>query len=252
MAIKIDLLPGHVKQRRNLQLAIAASALALVLVGTGLAMALDAKQKDLVTANQDLAVVTEISAKTDAAQAVQTAADAAAKPVSDTVDFMLIAGKSGPQRAALLNQVRQYVYIDTVVQTIDVSDGQNAIVEATVKNPTQYAQFLFNLRRAGPPVAGETTTDAGPLFASAPKGVGPLGFNNGAVPFVPPALPLDQPVVIVYPLKVKASGPLKYPVPTIPDPVGETAGAAGTAGAPGALGGPRGAPGGPGSPNGGI
>lgn len=245
MAIKIDLLPGHVQQRRNLQLAIAGSALALVLVGTGLAMALDAKQKALATANQDLAVVKAISAQTTAAQTAQENAINAAKPVNDTIQFMLVAGKSGPQRAALLNQVRQYIYIDTVVQSIDLSDGTTVNVEALVKNPTQYAQFLFNLRRAGPPPAGDTTTDAGPLFAAAPKASGVGGFNNGAATFVPPATPTDQPVIIVYPLKVKATGPLKYPIPVIPDPVGGstgTAGAPGAPGAPGALGRPAVAP----------
>lgn len=241
MAIKIDLLPGHVKQRRNLQFAIAGSALALALVGTGLVMALDAKQKELQTARQDLAVATEVSTKTTAADTAEKAAVAAAQPVNDTVGFMLVAGKSGPQRAALLNQVRQYIYIDTVVQTIDLSDGQSAVVEATVKNPTQYAQFLFNLRRAGPPAAGETTTDAGPLFSAAPKAAGVGGFNNGAATFIPPATPTDQPVIIVYPLKVQAQGPLKYPIPVIPDP----AVAAGATGAAGAPGGPTGIPGGP-------
>ena len=236
MAIKIDLLPGHVRQRRNLELAVAASVLTLALVGTGLAMALDAKQKALATANQNLAVATAVSAQTTAAQNAENTAVSAAQPVNDTVTFMLTAGKSGPQRAALLNQVRQYVYVDTVVQTIDLSDGQNAVIEASVKDPTQYAQFLFNLRRAGPPAPGDTTTDAGPLFAAAPKAVGAGGFNNGAATYVPPATPTDQPVVIIYPLKVKASGPLKYPIPVIPDPVAGTSGAAGAAGTPNTIG----------------
>ena len=134
----------------------------------------------------------------------------------------------------MLNQVRQYIFIDTFVQTIDVSDGQNAIVEASVKNPTQAAQFLFNLRRAGPPPAGDTTTDAGPLYGAAPRIEGVGGFNNGAAAFVQPNIPTDQPVIVVYPLKVKATGPLKYPVPVIPDPVGGGTAAAG--GGPGGSG----------------
>ena len=235
MAIKIDLLPGHVQQRRILQRTIALSVLALALVGTGLVMALDAKQKELATAKENLAVATAVSAQTTAAKSVEDTAISDAQKYQDTVAFMLVAGKSGPQRAALLNQVRQYIYIDTVVQTIDLSDGQNAVVEASVKNPNEYARFLLNLRRAGPPATGDTTTDAGPLFAAAPKASGVGGFNNGAATFVPPATPIDQPVIIVYPLKVKAQGPLKYPIPVIPDP---TTGATG-AGAPGALGAPN-------------
>ena len=247
MAIKIDLLPGHVKQRRNLELTIAASVLTLALVGTGLAMALDAKKKELATVQQNLAVVSVISQQTQTAEASKTAADTAAQPYKDTVTFMLVAGKSGPQRAALLNQVRQYIYIDTVVNGIDLSDGKNVFVQAAVKDPGQYAQFLFNLRRAGPPPAGSTTTDAGPLFAAAPIASGVGGFNNGAATFVQPAIPTDQPVILVYPLKVKASGPLKYPIPIIPDPAAGGAGAAGTNGGLGAPG-TSGAPTGPGAP----
>ena len=193
MAIKIDLLPGHVKQRRNLELAIAASVLTLALVGTGLAMALDAKKKELATAQQNLEVATAISDQTDTAAAAETAADTAAQPFRDTVTFMLTAGKSGPQRAALLNQVHQYIYIDTLVNSIDLSDGKNAVVQASIKNPNQYAQFLFNLRRAGPPPVGATTTDAGPLFAAAPKASGGRWLSIMARPRLcrPPYRPIS-------------------------------------------------------------
>ena len=133
-----------------------AAALALALVGTGLVMALDAKQKELQTAKTNLAVVTAVAQQTTNAQTAQTTAETTMKPISDTVAFMLASSKSGPQRAALLNQVRQYIYVDTVVNSIDLSDGQTVKVSATVKNPLQYAQFLFNLRRAGPPPPGAT------------------------------------------------------------------------------------------------
>ncbi len=237
MAIKIDLLPGHVRQRAILQRAILGSALALALVGTGLAMAHNVKQKELETTQENLAVVSAISAKTTAAQGAQKSAEDSMKPVSDTIAFMLASSKSGPQRAALLNQVRQYIYVDTVVNSIDLSDGKNVNIQATVKDPTQYAQFLFNLRRAGPPPAGAATTDAGPLFEKAPVAKGVGGFNNGYVEFLPPPAPTDQEVVILYPLKVQATGPLKYPIPVIPDPVGAPAAAGAAGGQPGAEGG---------------
>ena len=237
MAIKIDLLPGHVKQRRNLQLAILGSVLALALVGTGLAMAHNVKQKELLTTQENLRVVTAVAEQTTAAQTAQTTAETAMKPVSDTIAFMLASSKSGPQRAALLNQVRQYIYVDTVVNSIDLSDGKTVNIQATVKNPTQYAQFLFNLRRAGPPPAGAPTTDAGPLFSAAPKASGVKGFGEYAS-FVPPPAPTDQPVVIVYPLKVAATGPLKYPIPVIPDPAVAAGAAPGAAPDPAAEGAP--------------
>lgn len=237
MSIKIDLLPGHVKQRRTLQTTIICSVFALALVGTGLAMALDAKQKELLTVQTNRDVFKAIADKTTEATTAKTAAEATMKPISDTILFMLASSKSGPQRAALLNQVRQYIYVDTVVKSIDLSDGQNANIEGQVKNPTEYAQFLFNLRRAGPAPTGAPTTDAGPLFSAAPKASGVGGFNNGAAIFVPPAAPTDQPVIIVYPLTVKATGPLKYPIPVIPDPVAGAAPAT-----PGAGGGIPGGP----------
>ena len=95
MAIKIDLLPGHVKQRRNLQLAILGSALALALVGTGLAMAHNVKQKELQTTQTNLAVVTAVAAQTTAAQTAQKTAEDNTKPISDTIAFMLASSKSG-------------------------------------------------------------------------------------------------------------------------------------------------------------
>ena len=247
MSIKIDLLPGHVKQRRNLQLAIMTSVLALALVGTGLAMALNVKQKELATTKENVGVFTAVATKTTDAETAKSTAEATMKPISDTVAFMLASSKSGPQRAALLNQVRQYIYVDTVVNSIDLSDGKTVNIEGSVKNPDQFAQFLFNLRRAGPPPAGSSTTDVGPLFASAPKVEGVGGFNNGAAVFVPPAAPTDQPVIVIYPVPVKATGPLKYPIPVIPDP-SLAAGAAGATGAPGGQGGPGGpGTGGPGT-----
>ena len=248
MAIKIDLLPGHVKQRRNLELAIAASVLTLALVGTGLAMAYDKKQKELKTAQTNLQIVKAVADKTRAAETAKQTADTAAAPINDTVGFMLAASKSGPQRAALLNQVRQYIYVDTVIKSIDLSDGQNAVVVGSVKDPNEYARFLFNLRRAGPAPAGAVTTDAGPLFGQAPTAQGVPGFGNGYQVFVPPTPRTDQAVVIQYPLDVSATGPLKYPIPAIPDPA-SAAGAAGAPGGPGGAPGDFGGPGGPGRPS---
>ena len=89
---------------------------------------------------------------------------------------MLAASKTGAQRAALINQIRQYIYEDTVVTSIDVSDGQTAKIAGSVRNPTQYARFLLNLRRA-------SDANGGPLFAGLPRGGGVKGFNNGAATF---------------------------------------------------------------------
>ena len=225
MAIKIDLLPATVGLRRNLNRTLLLSACVLGLSLGALMLVYDAKQKELATAQEDQQTFEAVAAKTTAEIAKKTQADSDAKAVTDTVGFMLAAGKTGPQRAALVNQVRQYIYEGTVVTGIDVSDGQNAKINATVKNPDEYATFLLNLRRA-------SFVNGGPLFEVLPRAGGVKGFNNGAVEFVPPPAPTDQPVVIVYPLKIAAEGKLKYPVVLPPDPVGAAPAAGGQPGAP--------------------
>ena len=216
MAIKIDLLPVTVALRRRLQRVILLSVLLLALAASALVLVLDAKQKELKVANANLAVIKTYEAENTAAEGQLATFISDAKAINDTVGFMLVAGKTGPQRAALLNQVRQYIYNDTVVTGIDLSDGKTARISGSVKSPDQYAAFLFNLRNAS-----AVEPYGGPLFSDLPRAGGVGGFNNGAArAFVLPNEPVDQPVIIPYPLDIAAVGTLKYPVQLPPDPVG--------------------------------
>lgn len=222
MAIKIDLLPAHVALRKRLKGAMVLSTLALALSASALVLILDAKQKELQTSEVNRLVFEAVAAKTTAAQKDEADSIAAAKAFTDTIGFLLAAGKTGSQRAALVNQVRQYIYENTVIKSIDLSNGADVVITGSVTTPNEYAVFLQNLRRA-------SDVNGGPLFAGNPVASGVKGFNNGAVTFVMPARPTDQPVVIPYPLSIQANGKLKYPVVLPPDPVGGAAPAAGGA-----------------------
>lgn len=230
MAIKIDLLPVTVALRRRLQRVIMLSLVTLALAASALVLVLDAKQKEYKTAEADRTTIEARATLATNAKALEDGFIGTAKAKTDTIGFMLAASKSGPERAALLNQVRQYVYEAAVVSAIDLSDGKNLRVEAQVKDPNEYANFLFNLRRAS-----ATPPYGGPLFAALPRAGGVEGFPNGAYLARPPT-PSDQPIVFVYPLKIAAEGPLKYPVVLPPDPVGAKTANAGSPSAGGGSG----------------
>ena len=227
MAIKIDLLPAHVALRKRLRGAVVLSVLALAGTAGALALVYDAKQKELLTAQENRRNFEAIAARTTAAETARKNSETQAQAVNDTVAWMLAVSKTGAERAALLNQIRQYVDENTVLTGIDVSDGQNLKINAAVTSPTQYAQFLINLRRAA-------DTNGGPLFAGLPRAGGVKGFPEGVYPEGVP-IPTDQPIVIPYPLNIAAEGKLKYPVVLPPDPTGgaTATGAAGTPGTPG-------------------
>ena len=229
MAIKIDLLPATVGLKRQLKLALLVSAGVLVVAGSTLAVLSEQKRLELEKVVDDRDMYKTIAQKTQNAQTAASTANTARAPFEGAIDFMSSATKTGPERAALLNLLRQYIYENSVVNAIDISDGTNVTIEATVRAPDEYARFLLGLRRA-------SDLNGGLLFAGLPKASGPGGFANGAIPFVRPnPAPGSQPVVILYPIKVTAKGILKNPVTVPADPVG-------AAPAPGAEGAPPGTP----------
>ena len=239
MAIKIDLLPAYVKLRRDLHRSIAASIAASGLVLGGLLLVLHQKQLDLETAEANKVAAQAVAAQTKRATDNTAAITTEAAPFSSAVNFMAAASKTGPQRAALLNLLRRYIYEDAIVSSIDISDGQRVIIDATVKNTDQYARFVTNLRLGA-------KEKGGVLFSTYPTATGPGGFANGAVPFLPPVANGQPAIAIIYPIKVRAEGTLLNPIQLPPDPVGGAAGAPGAPGGPpaGVPGGPPGGPGG--------
>lgn len=219
MAIKIDLLPRYVKLKRNLHRSIAACLVVTGAVAGLLLVILQQRRLELETVKTNLQTAQTVVAQVTTATSEKTTALTGAAPIANAVSFMTAASKTGSQRAALLHLVRQYIYEDAIVSSIDISDGQKVVILATVRTPDEYARFLLNLRRSA-------DVNGGTLFKGLPLASGPRGFANGAAPFVRPnGNGTADPIPLVYPVSVRAEGFLLNPVLLPPDPVG----------APGAL-----------------
>lgn len=226
MAIKIDLLPGYVKLTKKFRFTITAAIVGLALWTGGLLLTYHSKQLELKTAEQNRDVVKVLADQTTAVTTATSNTLAATAGYDAFNQFALASTKSGSERAALLNLISRYINERSVVKSIDVSDGTNVIIVATVSSPDQYIQFLLDLRKA-----------RGVVFATDPRltttGVG--GFGNGYQPTVLPQPEAGSaPVIINYPITLTAQTTLLNPIVVPPDPTGgAVAGAAGvTSGAP--------------------
>ncbi len=220
MAIKIDLLPGYVGLTKTFHRVIAGAVVGLALWTGGLILVYNSKKLELATATKNQEVVEGIAKLTVAAQTARDDAIGKAAGYDAANSFMLAACKTGAERAALLNLITKYITRNSVVKSIDVSDGRNVTIVATVTTPDEYMQFLLNLRKAN-----------GVLFAGDPRfttsGVG--GYGNGAAPLVVPQRdPGSPPVLFNYPITLTAQGVLLYPLTSPNDPSGGAAPATGT------------------------
>ncbi|HEX8235108.1 MAG TPA: hypothetical protein VF600_04065 [Abditibacteriaceae bacterium] len=254
MSVKIDLLPGYVGLRRWFK-RLSYGALALVAATAAILFLLYRQgQQTLEVYQQNLANIQPIAEAAERAQAATTASTEAAAPVDAAVTFMVRAGKTGPERAALIDLVRRYIYGGAVVSSIDMSDGQTVKINATVATPQDYAQFLLALRR------GSASNPGGQLFAQDPRSnaVTASGIPGGPNErFILPVAS-TEPTIVTLPLSIASNGTLKDRIEVPVEPGGAPAGAAqGGAGfpggpppgaggpPPGAGGPPPGAPGGP-------
>jgi hypothetical protein len=170
MAIRIDLLPGYVGLKRWLKRIAAVCTLLIVGFAAVLYLLYYKEQLELQTLQTNRDNIKKYADMAAAAADAASKATAKAKPFQDTVDFLVDAGRTGAERAALLDLVRRYVYSNAVVGAIDLSDGQTAKMTVLVKNPDEYARFLLNLRRGATPT--------GVLFAELPSGSGINGWPN--------------------------------------------------------------------------
>lgn len=228
MSIKIDLMPRYVAlQRRFRNFLMLAGAL---LAGTAAILGLIylKGQNDLGVMKRQLKDAERVAGLTEKAQSAQTTATSAAVPLESFVQFVVNAGQTGAQRAALLDLVRRYISPDAVISQIDMSDGQNAKITATFKTPNDYARFLLNLRRG-------SATNGGALFAEDPKSFAvvpqnPLpgtGFSRFALP-----QRTTQPVVVTYPITMTVTGKLKDNI-VVPSEPGTAAASTRVGGYPG-------------------
>ena len=245
MSIKIDLMPRYVAlQRRLRNLALLAGAL---LAGTAAVLGLIyvKGENDLAVMNQQLADATEVANRTTTARGATATATSTALPLESFVQFVVNAGQTGAQRAALIDLVKRYISPNAVVSQIDMSDGLNAKITATLRTPDDYARFLLDLRRG-------SATNGGALFAENPtlsvapqNGLPGTGFSRFALPQRG-----AQPVVVTYPITMIVVGRLKDPVVTPPEPGAAPTATSSLGGPPGGF--PGGPPPGVGGPPGGF
>jgi len=227
MAIKIDLLPEYVPLRRKLKWTVSACVVTLGSTAAVLAVVFQYQTLQLSTLQSNVEIQTKVADQSRKATEAAAKATSDAAPKQGVVDFIYAASKTGAERAALLHEIREYIYQDAVVSSIDVSDGQTVKIQATVKDSDAYAAFLNTLRNG-------SETRLGPLYEGLPTASGVHGFPEGSAVFVPPIPELNgQTVVMMYPITVAAEGKLKNRVVLPVDPVGGSAPAAGTPGAPG-------------------
>ncbi|HEX8833860.1 MAG TPA: hypothetical protein VF719_06650 [Abditibacteriaceae bacterium] len=215
MAIKIDLIPAYVGMRRRFRALLWGAMGLLGSVATILGLLYYKGQQELGVLNTNLEnVETNARIAEKAKTATETATNEAA-PVETVVSFIAAASKSGAERAVLLDMIGRYIYSDAVVTAIDISDGQNVNITATVKTPQDYKRFLLNLRRG-------SATWGGPLFAADPKSNAVVASGVPGFPASKPVIPTPglEPQIIAYPLAVTAVGVLKDKVVVPAEPGG--------------------------------
>jgi hypothetical protein len=224
MAIKIDLLPEYVPLRRQLKWVISGCVVTLGITATGLALYLQKEKLALETQETNLANIKLVADKTRTAQTLADKARKDAEPMKNVIDFVYEASRTGPERAALLYQVSQFILPDAVVGSLDLSDGKTMKVTAAVRSNRDYWRFLYALRNG-------SDAQGGVLFTGLPVTTGLIGFPEGNRTFVPPP-PGPVPNPLVFPIKVDGTGNLKYPVTLPVDPTGAAPAANPEGGAP--------------------
>lgn len=232
MAIKIDLLPSYVKDAKTFK-RILAGCLLLVAATAGFLFLVNSRHAArLAVAEADKAAIEPIALEAEATQKRAQAALDAAVPVRSSVEFMAAAAKTGPQRAALIDSIRRYIFPGVVINTIDISDGKTLNITAQAKTPDDYATYLNNLRRASEGPDKFLT----PAFGSGVPGYGQAGApGSGTTPgqvadAAPPgengtATPVagSNPLLIKLPIAVNTTATLVNPIPLPVEPGGAAA-----------------------------
>lgn len=213
MAIKIDLLPRYVGlQRRFNTLWKVAAGVLLALVAI-LGIIYLRGETDLRSLRAQLQTAEAEAKLTETALAATKSANDSAAPLETFSQFMVNASATGANRAALIDLVARYVTPGAVVNSIDMSDGNKAVIKATLRTPDDYARFLLGLRSG-------SATRGGPVFAADPRTSAvvpldpvksvdkPLGYGE---PPTRPA-PTTQAQVVTYPIVMTVEGTLKTPI----------------------------------------
>ena len=259
MSLKINLLPEYVRLQRVFKRVIAICLSLFVAVGVLLFLLYYKKGQELKVVKADLEAIEPTAKEAENTKTEAAAIETSSAPKRGAIEFITSASRTGPERAALLDLISQYVYGGAVISSLDISDGQTVIIKATVKDPDEYARLLNNMRRGSDTKGALVPVFTGPVTGSGVPGFPPPrpGDNQqggaqqpGAVgaPGQPgqQASPISvtQPQIIVYPVPIDLTAKLKNPVALPPDPVGAPPAGGGVGGPPGAPGGamPAGAP----------
>ena len=240
MAIKIDLLPGYVRLRRVLKWTLLVSFVIVTAVGSVLYVLFEQKKGEAKVAKDNLEMWTPIAAKATAVAGEATAKDTSLANIQSTVQFFADATQTGPRRAVVVDLIRRYIMEDSVVSSVDISDGKNVTIVAAVTDSKDYSNLLLNMR------LGTLNTVPPPdipyVWKSLPKASGIPGYPLPNVPI--PNVTGNEPIPKTFPLNISIAGPLLDDLgfsTTGPLANGETvaAGPAGAAGAPPAGSAPR-------------
>lgn len=214
MSIKINLMPPYVALQRRFRVLAGISTAALLGTAAILAVVYLRNAQQAATLQTQLEEATTVAGYTDKAKKAQAVAETAAAPKEAFVTFIVAAGQTGSQRAALLDLVQRYISPDAVISQIDMSDGQHANITATLRSPDDYARFLLNLR-AGSATRGGQLFAAEPTTAVVPQNALPgTGFTR---PFRLPDRTF-APQNATYPITMNVVGTLKDPVSVPADP----------------------------------
>lgn len=230
MAIQIDLLPQYVGLRRKVKAAAFFMFIVYVIAGTAFTLVWYAKTLEVQTAKANAELYRSV-----ATQATDTKKKAEDKknsliPMDTSVKFFAEASQTGPRRAAVINMLRWYINRNSLVSVIDIPDGKNVLITASITDTERYADLLLNLRKGW--VGHQPLPVTPAIFDAEPKASGIKGWPV-ALPSNPPAN-FGETIPKSFPLDVNIStaltNDLKFETPLA---LGET----GVAAVPGQAGG---------------
>lgn len=229
MAIQIDLLPQYVGLRRKVKWAAVIMTIIYVIAGTAFTLVWHAKTLEVKTAQANKAAYEAPAAEATKVQGEAKAKDDSLKTIADTVQFFTAATQTGPRRAVVIDMMKMYISEDSLVSAIDIPDGKNVTITASIKNTDDYGKLLLNLRKG---TVGQTPSPSTPtIWGSLPLGSGIKGFPTPSTP-LPPLIRFGDLVPESFPLSVNLATTLKDDL-VFDTPLAPGEAAAATAGQPG-------------------
>ena len=233
MAIQIDLLPQYVGLRRKVKAAGLFMFIVYVIAGTAFTLVWYAKTLDVKTAKTNRELYRALAQEATDTKKKAEDKQGSLIPMETSVKFFSQAAQTGPRRAEVINMLRWYINKDSLVSAIDIPDGKNVLITASITDTERYANLLLNLRKGWTGHQPQPATPA--IFDAEPKASGIKGWP---VPQAStPVVGFGELVAKSFPLDVNISTSLTNDIKfETPLALGES-GAPATPGQPGASGG---------------